>query len=148
MGNYDAVLREAMMEIEKREVTLCSGEKVWIEYDREGDLLEIIFRPTEATCAVELTESMVLRFNWDTNEPVSLSLISFSKLRQPTAYGEVHFQLLTEEWPEEAQDKIWTMLRTIPLAEFLKLSSYIPAHTDRIIPTTTLKQPEVLSQAA
>ena len=38
--------------------------------------MEIIFRQTEATYAVELTESIVLRFDWETSEPLSLSFIS------------------------------------------------------------------------
>ncbi len=136
------------MKIETREFTVSTGEKVRFEYDRESDLLEIIFRTDEATCAVELTESIVLRFDWDTNEPLSLSVISLSKLLQSTEYGEVHFQLLTNEWPENIRDKIWKMLKASPLKEFLKLSSYIPAHTHQIIPTTTLKHTDVLSQAA
>lgn len=136
------------MKIETREFTLSTGEKVRSEYDQESDLLEIIFRTDEATCAVELTESIVLRFDWDTNEPLSLSVISLSKLLQSAEYGEVHFQLLTNEWPENTHDKIWKMLKASPLKEFLKLSSYVPAHTHQIIPTTTLKHTDVLSQAA
>lgn len=136
------------MKIETRELILDTGEKVRSEYDRDSDLLEIIFRPAEATCAVELTESIILRFDWSANEPLSLSFISISKLLQPTEYGEMHFQLLTDEWPEDVHDKIWEMLRTSPLKEFLKLSGYVAAHAHQIIPTTTLKQVDVLSQAA
>jgi hypothetical protein len=35
----------------------------------------------------------------------------------------VHFQLLNEEWPDEVQDKVWTMLQRGPLNEVLTLSS-------------------------
>ena len=108
------------------------------EYDRNSDLLELIFRETEATCAVELTESIVLRFDWDASEPLSLSFISISKLLQPAEYGEVFFQLLAEEWPEEAQEKVWTMLRKPPVNEFLKVSNYVPAHTYQLIPMEQL----------
>lgn len=140
--------RKKNMNIETRELALPDSEKTRIEYDRETDLLEIIFRNAEATCAVELTESMVLRFDWDTNEPLSLSVISFSKFQQSLEYGEAYFQLLTDEWPEDAQDKIWTILRTSPVKDILKLSSYVPAHTHQLIPTTTLKQPQIILQAA
>jgi hypothetical protein len=136
------------MKLDKRELTLNTGEKAWYEYDQDSDMLEIIFRLGEATCAIELTESIILRFDWETNEPLSLSFISVSRLIQPTEYGEVHFQLLTDEWPDEVQDKIWKMLRMPPLTEFLKLSSYAPAHTHQIIPMTTVKQPLLLAQAA
>jgi hypothetical protein len=136
------------MKLERRELNLSTGQTAWYEYEQDSDLLEIIFRPAEATCAVELTESIILRFDWETNEPLSLGFISISRLIQPTAYGEVHFQLLTEEWPDEAQGKIWEMLQRPPLTEFLKLSSYAPAHTHKIIPMATIKQPYFLPQAA
>ena len=82
------------MQLDKRTITLSTGETAWYEYDRDGDVLEIIFRPAEATCAVELTESIILRFDWETNEPLSLSFISLSQLVQPAQYGPIHFQLL------------------------------------------------------
>jgi hypothetical protein len=137
-----------MINLEKRELTLSTGQTAWYEYDSAGDLLEIIFHSGEATCAIELTESMILRFDWEKNEPLSLSFISFSRLLQQNKYGEAHFQLLTDEWPDEARDKIWTMIQTAPLNEFLKLSSYAPAHTQQIIPMAAIKQPYLVTQAA
>ena len=128
--------------------TFRSGEIARYEYDRNSDLLEIFFRDTEATCAVELTESIVLRFDWERNEPLSLSFLSFSKLQKPVEYGEPFFELLAEEWPQEAQEKIWAMLRKPPLNEFLKLSSYVPAHTYRAIPMTSIQQTPALRRAA
>jgi len=136
------------MELEKKELKLSNGKTAWYEYDRDGDVLEIIFQPAEATGAVELTESIILRFDWGSNEPLSLSLISFSRLLQANPYGEVHFQLLADEWPDEVRDKIWPMLQKTPLSEFLKLSGYAPAHTHQIIPMATIKQPYLMPQAA
>jgi len=136
------------MNLDKRQIALNSGETVWHEYDRDGDVLEIIFQPGEATGAVELTESIVLRFNWETGEPLSLSFISFSQLLQSQQYGETHFQLLTDEWPDEIRDKVVTMLRSTPISDFLKLSSYAPAHTHQIIPMAAIKQSYLLAQAA
>ena len=137
-----------MLDLEQKELALSTGKTVWYEYDRNSDLLEIIFRPAEATCAVELTESIVLRFDWDNNEPLSLSLLSISKLLQPAEDGDLFFQLLREEWPTEAQSKVWSMLRQPPLNEFLKLSSYIPAHSYHKIPMTSIKHAPELMQAA
>jgi hypothetical protein len=136
------------MPFEKQTITLCTGETAWYEYDRDSDMLEIIFRRAEATCAIELTESIILRFDWDTNEPLSLSFISISRLVQPTKYGQIHFQLLMDEWPDEAQDKVWAMLQETPLTEFLTLSSYAPAHTQQIIPMATINPQHVATQAA
>ena len=77
------------MELEQKKLTLDSGKTGWYEYDRDSDLLEIIFRQADATCAVELTESIVLRVDWETDEPLSLSFLSISKLLKPAEYGEV-----------------------------------------------------------
>ncbi|MFN8492153.1 MAG: DUF2283 domain-containing protein [Caldilineaceae bacterium] len=128
------------MGIKQQTFTLKTGKSALYEYDEANDLLEIIFQPGEATCAVELTDNMVLRFDWATNTPLSLSIISFSHLLKPAPYGEMHLELLSDEWPEEAQDKLWIMLRTPPLSEFLTLSSYTPAHENYIVPITSIKQ--------
>ncbi len=137
-----------IMKLEKREYILETGETVWYEYDREGDMLEIIFRPAKASCAVELTESIILRFDWAANEPLSLGFISISRLLQSNQYGEMHFQLLSDEWPEEDREKIWKMLRRSPLTEFLTLSSYMPAHTHQTIPVAAIKPSDLLTRAA
>ena len=148
MGHYDAALMSGVMKLEKREHILDTGEKVWYEYDRDSDMLEIIFRPAKASCAIELTESIILRFDWAANEPLSLGFISISSLLQSNQYGEVHFQLLSDEWPEDAQGKIWKMLRQSPLTEFLTLSSFMPAHTHQTIPVAAIKPSDLLTRAA
>jgi hypothetical protein len=136
------------MELEKQKLILSTGKTAWFEYERNSDLLEIIFLPGEATCAIELTESIILRFDWETSEPLSLSFISFSRLRQPTKYGQRYFQLLTDEWPEEIAEQIWTMLRIPPLTEFLTVSSYEPAFVHQVIPMTGIKPPHLASVAS
>jgi hypothetical protein len=136
------------MELEKQELILSTGATAWCEYDRNGDMLEIIFQAGDATCAIELTESIILRFDWETNKPLSLSFISFLRLIQPTEYGQPYFQLLTDEWPKEIQQQIWTMLRNLPLTEFLTVSSYAPAFSHKIIPTTGIKPPHLATLAA
>ena len=137
-----------MSDLEQQTLRLRTGQTAQCEYDRNSDMLEIFFRDADATCAVELTESIVLRFDWETNEPLSLSLLSVSKLLKPTEYGDPFFQLLADEWPDEARGKIWDMLRKPPLNEFLKLSSYVPAHTYRAIPMTSIQQTPALMRAA
>lgn len=136
------------MKIERQELTLSTNQTAWLEYDQDGDLLEIIFRPAEATCAIELTESIILRFDWETNQPLSLGFISVSQLMQPTEYGPVYFQLLADEWPDEAREKVWSMLRAAPLADFLTLSTYAPAYIPKTIPMTTIRQPHFALRAA
>ena len=48
----------------------------------------------------------------------------------------------------EVQDKVWAMLQTPPLTEFLTLSSYAPAHTEQLIPMATNKPQHLTMQAA
>jgi hypothetical protein len=67
---------------------------------------------------------------------------------QSNEYGEVYFQLLSDEWPDEVRDKVWTMLQAVPLSDFLKLSSYAPAYTHQIIPMASIKQPHLATQVA
>ena len=136
------------MNLEIQEITLSSGQKAQYEYDHDSDLLEIFFCQDEAAAAIELTESIVLRFDWETSTPLSLSLISASCLVQPTEFGEKHFQLLTDEWPDEVRDQVWAMLRKPPLSDFLKISSYASAHTHRFIPITSIVPPARILQIA
>ena len=90
MGYYDAALMSGVMKLEKQEHILETGEKVWYEYDHDSDMLEIIFRPAKASCAIELTESIILRFDWTANEPLSLGFISISRLLQSNPERRVH----------------------------------------------------------
>jgi len=136
------------MKLTEFEATLSTGKKALYSNDEEGDLLEIIFRQAEATCAVGLTESIFLHFDFDTAEPLSLSLIGFSRLIQPAEYDVQYFRLLVDEWPEEVREKVMSMLRSAPLNEFLQVGGYTPPHTRDVIPLATLKRPQLLTQAA
>ena len=136
------------MNIERKQLVLRAGKQAIWEYDKKGDLLEIIFQLGEATCAVELTENIILRFDWEKSQPLSLSIMGASQLTKSGQYGEVYFELLTAEWPSEAHGKIMTMLKSSPLAEILKLGSYTPAHALQQVPLTTLKRPQKFLQPA
>ena len=68
------------MIIQSKEFILKSGDKVLWEYDQEGDLLEIVFQAKEATGTVELTDNIILRFDWLRDEPLSLSIMSASHI--------------------------------------------------------------------
>jgi YD repeat-containing protein len=128
--------------------TLSTGKPVRYEYDQEGDLLEIVFHRAEATCAVELTESIILRFDLATSEPLSLSFIGFSRLVRPAKYGTQHFRLLADEWPDDLREKVSAMLHSAPLNEFLQVGSYMSRRTRRPIPLAAVKQPQALAQFA
>ncbi len=136
------------MNMVKHTSILSTGKPVNYTYDQEGDLLEVIFRQGEAAGAIELTDSIILRFDQATAEPLSLSFISFSHLIRSTGYGAQHFRLLTDEWPNDLRDQISAMLRAAPLNEFLQVGSYTPQRTRRPIQLATVKQPQALMQFA
>jgi hypothetical protein len=136
------------MKLETGNFTLSTGELAYFEYEPESDFLEIFFRQGEATYAVALTDSIILRFDWETAAPLSLSLVSASKLMQPAEYGQMYFEVSVDEWPEEALEKIWSMLREPPLTDFLRLGSYAPAYAYQVIPLATLKQSPLIAHAA
>ncbi|MEM7532493.1 MAG: hypothetical protein AAF639_09970 [Chloroflexota bacterium] len=118
------------------------GDTAVYQYIQEDDFLEIFFQEgeisNESTATIELTDNIVLRFDSTTSTPLSLACLSFSKLVEPTAYGEKHFALLVEEWPDNALDKIWQMLRQPPLTGILRLGGYIPTDAHTVIPMTTM----------
>jgi hypothetical protein len=60
----------------------------------------------------------------------------------------MYFELPVDEWPEEALEKIWSMLREPPLTDFLRLGSYAPAHAFQVIPLATLKQSPLIAHVA
>lgn len=76
--NYATFKSVNIMKIEKNQIALKTGDTALIEYDREGDVLEIVFRQAGATRAIELTESIILRFNWESNEPYASRLACFA----------------------------------------------------------------------
>ena len=112
------------------------------QYSQEDDFLEIFFQQGDAEdksmATIELTDNIVLRFDWATSTPLSSTCHSFAKLVEPSAYGEKHFALLVEEWPDESLDKIWHMLRQPPLTGILRLGGYIPTDEHTVVPMTTM----------
>lgn len=137
-----------MLAIKRSQVELETGEKVQYEYDNEGDILEIIFQRGAATCAVELTDSIILHFDWEAVQPLSLTMISFSHLIQPTEHGAAYFQLLVDEHDEETQEKVWQMLNSAPLNSLLKMGGFTPANAYKTIPVARVNYPSSLPLAA
>ena len=58
---------------------LDDGQIAEIEYDREGDMLEIFFAKGAGT-GLELSDEIVLRYDSEMNRPLSLIFLTFSKL--------------------------------------------------------------------
>lgn len=136
-----------MLAIKRSEIQIETGEIVRYEYDAEGDILEIILQHGSATCAVELTDSIILHFDWEGIRPLSLTMISFSRLVQPTQHGAAYFQLLVDEYDEETKQKVWQMLEESPLTTFLKVGSFAPANAQTTIPVARVASPMMFAAA-
>jgi hypothetical protein len=113
---------------------------VQIEYDSEGDALEISFAEG-AGCGVELTDEIVLRYDETTGAPLSLIFLSFSYLIQPTAYGPESFRLTgLERLPPERRDVVTRILTSAPVNRYLRVSG-LSLSPRRLVPITYVRQP-------
>ena len=135
------------LRLTKFDTVLDNGQPVHYCYDEEGDILEIIFRKGKATCAVELTESIILRFDLEKEEPLSLSLISYSRLAQPTEVGPRSFRLELDSMADEVRRKVVRIVTASPVNQFLKVSSYTRPLARRSEPITYVERLPALALA-
>jgi len=113
-----------------------------IEYDREGDMLEIFFAQGAGT-GLELNDEIVLRYDPETNSPLSLIFITFSKLIQPTEYGIESFQLTgIEQLTPLRRNQIFAMLTSSPINHYLHVSAFSTLQEEemKLVPITYMRQ--------
>lgn len=123
------------------EEKLDTGEMARIEYDKEGDVLEVFFADGSGR-GLELADEIVLRYEPETGNPLSLMLLTFSHLIKPTEYGPESFRLNGMEHlsPSERQ-KVMTILTSAPVNRFLKVSALaLSADTEQLVPITYVRQ--------
>jgi hypothetical protein len=124
----------------EREVTI-NGQTIICSYDKEGDILEIIFQKGGGL-GVDLTENIVLRYNQERQEPLSLILTSYSHLIQPTPFGPPSFHLAAvSELPPDMQQTVLQILNDFPVNHFLRLSGLRLLPGGELQPITYLEQP-------
>lgn len=104
-----------------------TGQAVALEYDQDGDMLEIFFQKGSATNAVELADPIILRYNRETGLAVSLSILTFSKVIEKTALGPRSFRLSgLDRLPDPLRELVSNIITTPPVSIFLKASTYYP----------------------
>jgi YD repeat-containing protein len=127
----------------EREITI-EGRSVTYSYDKEGDILEIFFQKGSGV-GIDLTENIVLRFNRENEEAVSLILTNFSALTQPTKFGPPSFHLTAlGELPPDIQQTVLGILNSFPVNRFLKVSGLLLSPDGELQPITYLEQPDAL----
>lgn len=123
------------------EEQLDSGESARIEYDKEGDILEVFFADGSGK-GLELAHEIVLRYEPKTDNPLSLILLNYSHLVKPTEYGPESFRLNgMEHLPASERQKVMTMLTSAPLNRFLRVSALAISHDEeQLVPITYVRQ--------
>jgi hypothetical protein len=124
---------------------MVNGQPVVISYDKEADILEIIFQKGGGI-GVDLTENITLRYNQDSRMALSVILTSLSLLTKPTPFGPPSFQLTAlKHLPPEMQKIVLDILNAAPVNHFLKISGLQLTPGGELYPITFLEQPVTLA---
>lgn len=128
----------------ERDITVA-GQPVLYSYDKEGDILEIFFHKGRGGAGIDLTDNIVLRYDRESQEPLSLIFLSFSRLIQETEFGPPSFRLTGVEYlPPDMQQVVFKILHSPPVNHFLKVSGLLIAPDKKLQPITFLEQPTEL----
>lgn len=104
--------------------------QISVDYDPDGDMLSITFgAPGRKGQGYELSEHIYIRLEAKTQEPLGLTLLSYSKL---VALGEVRLTGWGELSPER-QDRMRAILSQEPVNRFLQFQEDVAA----VIPVST-----------
>lgn len=122
------------------EIPLEDGTIVHCDYDKEGDILELFFKRGPATCTVELTDNIILRFDRENEIPLSLGLISYLALSDLAEIGPYGFRLKLDEIPEDVRQTVLKIITTWPVNRFLKVLTYFPPRTRRPEPIAYVEE--------
>ena len=137
------------LRIQQYQIVTEAGQRVELEYDQDGDMLEIFFQKGPATSAIELSDSLILRFERETGRAVSLSILTFSKVVERTELGPRSFPLHgLASLPEPLRATVSNMITSPPVNYFLKVSTYYPQRSQPPVPLSYLDQTVALPIAA
>jgi len=104
------------------QIITLNGQEINCSYDQEADMLEIIFQ-SGGGLGVDLTPNIVLRYQRDSQQALSLIFTDVATLTCATPFGPPSFQLTTlKQFPAPMQQIILQLLQTAPVNHFLKLS--------------------------
>lgn len=137
-------------ELYLHEIDLISddGHAIHFAYDEEGDILEVVFDSVEATCAVELTEEILLRFNLERGQAAGLTILDFSLLANPTEMGPRSFPLTgLDDLPDDLRQTVVKIITSPPVNQFIKVSYFYPSPAERL-PITYVERPPALAAIA
>lgn len=94
------------------------------QYDKEGDVLDVYFAPNHPVWTIELTDNIMLSIDRQTRKAIRLTLLDFTELIRPTAFGPRSFPLTgLADLPIHERDLVVEILTSSPVNEWLDISS-------------------------
>ena len=136
------------LHLHETELVTKDGQRIHLAYEEVGDILEIVFGNVKATCAVELTDNIVLRFHREQVRAAGLTILDFSILASPTEFGVRSFALTgLNDLPEELRGTVARIITTPPVNQFLKVTTFYASPANQI-PLTYVESPSELVPAA
>ncbi len=117
------------------------------DYIKEADILEIFFERGAATCAVEITDYITLRFRPEEKKAMSLILDNVSYLIKPAEIGPRSFRLKLERISPELRQTVIELITSAPVNQFLKVSSYTRPRARSSEPITYVERLPALALA-
>ena len=120
----------------------AASDTIRYDYDQDVDILYISFAPGEqATAAVELNDTMLLRLNLAERRAVGLTLMDFTVLAQPTAIGPRHFPLSGLQELEPAwQEMVIALITSPPVNRILTVATFSSSGYE-LIPIVSVENP-------
>lgn len=135
--------------LQRYQVITETGRPVEIEYDQDGDMLEIFFQKGPATNAIELADPIILRFDRASGTAVSLSILTFSKVIEKTDLGPRSFRIDgLDRLPDSLREMVSKIITSPPVSTFLKVSTYYPQPEQRPVALSYLERSVALPLAA
>jgi hypothetical protein len=112
--------------------------------DKEADVFYISFAPDQKpTAAVELHETIFLRFNLTEKRAVGLTLMDFSVLLHMTPLGPRSFPLSgLKDLAPAGQETVIEIITKPPVHQILHVSSSMPSMAEAI-PISSVEKPPI-----
>ncbi len=130
------------LQIQQYQIITEEGQTAQLEYDQDGDMLEIFFEEGPASGAIELADPLILRFDRERGKALSLSILTFSQVIQVTELGPRSFRLYDlESLSNSLREMVVKMITTPPVSYFLKVVVYYPKTEQPPIPLSYIERP-------
>jgi hypothetical protein len=134
--------------IHRTDLVSNDGHTIHFAYDEKGDIMEVVFGNVKATCAIELTEEILLRFNLERGQAAGLTILDFSVLASSTEMGPRSFPLTgLADLPDDLRQTVVKIITSSPVNQLLKVSYFYSSPVERF-PITYVERPPSLAMIA